>query len=88
MCVCRACGKEREQRARGLCRPCHDDTRIRRRYPSVSPFGQRGHEPMAIVVAVMPTPHLPGSAGKILAMRERAALRQPLFHPRDAVPSL
>jgi hypothetical protein len=77
---------------RGLCHRCYTDPKIRPLFPSPFPGGDRFHpdaEAPASSRLCPPTAAPPGSEGKILAMCDRAAVRQPLFQPgKDAKSNL
>jgi hypothetical protein len=83
---CRNCRRRYRCHARGLCRACYLDLDIRRRfagYPTSRPQVLTG-PPVAPQTAEQPTPHQPGTEGKLAVMAQRAAARLPLFHPQDA----
>jgi hypothetical protein len=83
---CVNCKQVRCRRARGLCGPCYLNTDVRALFPSTSKFAKRGSGTGggSAPLADEPTFELPGTPQKVEVMRERASLRQRLFHPGDA----
>lgn len=83
---CRHCGREKVNRPRGLCHRCYYTPGVRDCYPSTSPYAPRSDEwnfngPFRTPT---PTPHPPGTPGKMAVLAERLERREHLFHPADA----
>lgn len=69
-----------------MCWLCYYTPEIRCLYPSVaSKFSKRGpgNKSGLGIIPAEPCPFLPGTAGKIKIMQERAEKGETLFHPRD-----
>lgn len=86
MNVCQHCRQGRVSRPRNLCWHCYYAPGVRDLYPATSRYGRRGNGigGGSTGLAPYPTNALPGSPEKILVLRQRAELRQDLFHPDDA----
>ena len=81
--ICRHCSKCKVNRPRGLCWSCYYTPGILARYPSANTFGRglgKGSDAPSL-----PTTAAPGTSDKVAVLEERAKLRQPLFHPADAM---
>ena len=85
--LCRHCQRAPVHRPRGLCWSCYYAPGVRGLYPSTSKFARRGggHGFIAASLPSFPTAALPGPEEKIRILELRAAQRQELFHPDDAV---
>ena len=84
--LCRHCHSAVVGRPRGLCWHCYYVAGVRELYPSTSIYGQRGVPDRYGVLPppAEPTAFLPGSAGKVRVMRQRAEAGTALWHPGDA----
>lgn len=84
---CRHCGQLRtNMRPRGLCWTCYYLPGVRAQYKPVSKYASRGegnHNASDLPLGI-PTPHMPGTPGKIAILTARAAAGQSLWHPLDA----
>jgi hypothetical protein len=84
---CRHCNRKPACRPKGLCWGCYQAPGVRDAYPSTSKFARRG-EPDRYgrpPPPDAPTAHEPGTPGKVAVLCERAANRQALWHPGDAL---
>lgn len=76
-------------RRRGLCWQCYEQPAIRRCYPSESIFARGKTADDAAVLGrrmpAQPTDAPPGSPEKLAELEARAARREALWHPRDAL---
>lgn len=87
--LCQHCKNEPITRPRGLGKRCFADHTIRGRYATAhGKLGARhtgsAAANVALPLADEPTRELPGTAGKIMVMRRRAAAGRAVFHPGDA----
>lgn len=84
--LCRHCQQRLATRPRGLCWPCYQSPDVRARYPSTSKFVRRGLGLTTgqVLPLPLPTKARPGSPEKVAILRQRAELRQELWHPDDA----
>jgi len=85
---CQHCGRNKQNRPRGLCWTCYYIPGVRERYPFVEHRGSRrgalggdfnGRGPMPLE----PTAAAPGTPEKMAVLRMRAAKGEQLFHPKD-----
>jgi hypothetical protein len=84
--LCRHCRTFRVNRPRGLCWSCYRKPGVKGLYPPTSKYASRGLNDFCrrAPLPPAPTPHPPGSAGKVEAMAARALAGEELFHPRDS----
>jgi hypothetical protein len=91
--LCQHCRKKRCNRPRGLCWTCYYTPGVRDAYehpdPEVRKYNGcknavRATLPAAqVALAALPTAAEPGTFDKLAVLEIRAALKLPLFHPRD-----
>lgn len=81
--VCRSCQELRKIARRGICWRCYDNPAVRPQYARQIAFDglglDEGHRKPC-----EPTPHAPGTPGKLLVLIDRAARGEELFHEDDA----
>ncbi len=84
--MCRHRQRNRANRPRGLCWTCYYTPAVSALYPSTSKFARRGVPDGygRVSAPAAPTSAPPGSPEKVAVLVERAALRQSLWHARDA----
>lgn len=84
--ACRHCRVGVGNRPRRLCWRCYESPDIRMRYASESKFGAWGDKPRlrgSCASPASPTKAPPGTRERLLALQERAARGESLFHPDD-----
>ena len=86
--ICRHCRAGSLTRPRRLCWSCYYRPDVRALYPPAVQYGSAADAPGEVRAGVtpppVPTPHRPGSEGKVAALEARAAAGLGLWHPLDA----